>query len=295
MTLPFQPYQYDPTWYRAKYALGAQRLHRALPGSALDQGAPRRRFTSRTDDLLDQRWPAEPRALRDPGEPLDAVAADAQEVFDVARTALHRAGWRWVGRRAPWYVWLRPRRSPARDRDLADFLEAVVEPAAFVLVLSTRVARESPPDAIARVARGIPPPGASRPLNRRALTRRFRSMPREEWEARYLHQLITRPAPANAFSRALGVLGVARLRRRREPSSRALYNAACLLARMSTGDESIVTNAAVQLRRAIQRVPPGPRRERLVAWARRDPGLEGLRDAMPGAVEDAIRGAGLEP
>ena len=230
----------DPTPYRIRYGLGAQRLH-----SGDSEGALR----------------------------------DAKALIESTSAVLAEIGWRWVGRRPPWFAswykrapaWLwravrrffrRPRRRTiVGDWELAKFLADTVEPAAVALWWSARVADKkkmtAPPN------KKLPP---RKPLDRRAPIN-------DAWLRAYLDELAAGQRKRSALARALAWLGVSRWRPPREPTYRVQYNLACLFSRLAVALETsaLFDRSAACLEQSLAGAT-GPRRGEAARWALRHPG-----------------------
>jgi hypothetical protein len=304
MSNPFRPFEYDASWYRIVYSRAAHRLHLASRSPTHRPKGPGEHTERILTEFFGPVSEERPTLLPPP----EAAVRDAEELLAVVNQALSHAGQRWAGRSRAWYARLKPRRSPARAGEVAEFLDRVVEPAAVVLLLSARLElgqseaiEEMLLDEVKRRRDGPPvvePPlvdreqGPRRPRRRRQ--RQAVDSPDQAaddaWLMAYLRMLLTderRQARPGVPARLLAALGVPRWRRLRPPSYRARYNVACLLSRLTSrranardreDASEFAREAAHQLRRCFNALPPGPRRDRLARWAWQDPGLEGLRD-----------------
>jgi len=292
---PFRRHEYDPTWYRVLYSRAAHALH------LLDTDARARPpgVGKETERILTEFF----------GEAIGGVALprpeiavrDAQELVRVSNQALSHAGHRWAGRRRAWYAPLKPRRSPARDRDMAEFLESILEPAAVVLLLSARLrAEQLDVKLVSELVRSHGrvsvdrEKGPRRPAEIRGeLEPSNKAEEVDSWLGAYLRMLLMDDRERNEESRTRRVLariGFTRWRRARPPSYRVRYNLACLLSRLTERvadvrdrDETdeLGDAALEQLRLCFRALAPGPRRDRLARWAWQDPGLAGIRGNEP--------------
>lgn len=266
----------DPVAYRVDYSLAVQALHARSESPAKEEAYELERLgeiieTVRHGLLVGEGGPA---------PDLEWAQDLCARLVKASARELNRQGWRWPGRRPPWFV--RYRRRP-RNRRLAEFLDGVLEPAAVVLFWSCQIElggslwwREEmdyrQPDRLLLV---------------------FDSEPGEvdiRWLASYLNEMLDPdPAPPRGWRSHLARLGVSRLRRRSEPNPRVRYNLACLCSRLAgspyaTRDEDspqiLLRIAAAQLAAALDGLD-GHRREALSEWSRQDPGLAVLRSVSP--------------
>lgn len=293
----------DPTWYRIRYSLAAQRLHTASAGDyrvLSDDWKPSDALGEETRNLIDglrkRLEPAmEEEAVKDG---FITAGADARGLLADIVGVLDASGWRWVGRRPAWIVrvwhrlWSRllhrlsrrrwSRRPAVIDFRLANFLDTVVEPATVALLLSARVGQGWRPKVTALAST------SDRESSQREmagpLDRRDREVS-DSWLECYLEQLLaSEPARPRLWKRLLARLGVARFRQRAPLGYRVEYNLACLFSRlvpfyeetMEVGRPNLVDLAATHLQRSIG-AAAGRRRKRVASWAWQDPGLAGLR------------------
>jgi hypothetical protein len=265
----------DPTWYRIGYSLAAQRLHAAMPDEDRVWGENPGGLTGEIIDALRERQGRS----REYGRGPVAAEAEALRLLVTTATVLAASGWRWAGRRPSWSarLWARTvrRRRRVADPRLAEFLDAVVEPAAVVLLWSARVEAghglERTPEIAGRAY-------ASRPIDRKRLG--------AAWLVRYLDELLTpEPLPAKRWRRLLGALGFTRFRAARSRGYRVEYNLACLLSRTivfdgegdpDPRDQEAANAAASHLQRCFDAVG-GPSLEQIASWAWQDPGLANLK------------------
>lgn len=311
----------DPTWYRIRYSLAAQRLHTATAGGdrvSYDRqpnDAPGEELWNLIGGLRERLQPAEKEEAVEFG--FVVAEADAHGLLSDIVRVLDASGWRWVGRRPPRIVrlwrglWSRllhrlsSRHPTVINFRLANFLDTVVEPATVALLWSARIEQGWRPDPgtlesiSARDSSAMGP--AAGPLDRgdREVS--------EGWLEHYLEQLLASEAVRPRFwRRLLARLGVTRFRQRAPLGYRVEYNLACLLSRMVPVNEEmteaeranlvdLVALAGMHLQRSIG-ATTSRRRKRVVSWAWRDPGLAGLRGVdrrffeimvgpLPGALE----------
>jgi hypothetical protein len=265
----------DPVAYRVDYSLAAQALLAGSESTARGrEQAPERLF-----EILDTVRHGLLVGEGGPTPDLEWARALSAHLVKASARELNRQGWRWPGRRPPWFV--RYRRRP-RNRRLAEFLDGVLEPATVALFWSCHIALgEDPwwetldyrqPDRLLLV---------------------FDSEPGEvdvRWLASYLTEMLDPdPDPPEGWRSHLARLGVSRLRQRSKPNPRVRYNLACLYSRLAgspsagTADDRhsiLLQVAAAQLAAALDGLD-GHRREALSEWSRQDPGLEFLRSQSP--------------
>jgi hypothetical protein len=268
----------DPTWYRIVYALAVQQLHASEPAGAAEPDAEDLR--ARVARLLTS-------SESQPERPSLSDAEDtARRLLDASSSELARAGWRWASQRPAWHVRryrrLRSWRQGVVRGELADFLDRTLEPATVALLWSIAVARGQalPPDRLSARAEDKRPE-----VDRRAAID-------EGWLTAYLELLLAPPPRIRGVARrVLGVIGFGRHRPRRAPSDRVLYNLACTYSRaaVATGRaQSAYLHTAVALLTRCFAGAAGRRAARLAQWARRDPGLAGLRELAPAKFEAIV-------
>lgn len=290
MSLPPAPAT-DPTWYRLRYSLAAQRLHVASVGAGEIDLELLEELTGGVGMSAD---------LSELETSFPAAEMEARWLLASAAAILLRSGRRWVGcppsrlgrawaRVRHRWARLRRRAHPLASARLAAFLEEVVEPAALVLFWSAGVGRESEDLTIDLRAR------AAAPLDRR----QWIGDESDRWRRDYLDYLLAPMLlPRSRPRRLLAALGLSRFSQPRRPGYRVDYNLACLLSRLLAFDrqriagqerEAIVNAAATHLRRSLDALG-SERRRRVARWAWRDPGLAALRRESDGAPFRRIAG-----
>lgn len=212
-----------------------------------------------------------------------AIPEQAAELVGRAARQLTLFGHRGVHQQPPWHVRVQQRRRGRERLLLTRFLDRLLEPASVVLYFSGLVAERKNPD--------VPPepPDSAAPPDRTkapAAPGEGPARAREEWLRQYLAFLRAESAPR--IVPIHGPLGRLDLRRPPQPASpnyRVRYNLACLFSRLAAseagGDDGVqksyLAEAKRQLRQSLAAVR-GRQRRAIVAWAEKDPGLEGLRE-----------------
>jgi hypothetical protein len=302
----------DPSWYRIQYALATRQLMTALDrrpdghiraetsvgsrphGVRSEAGSPPGTFSSDDIPTLEREvW-----NLLFPGAEVPAQSAqhstadlltaerDAVDLIAATTDVLDADGYRWAGRRPGiGRRWRRLTRKKARwrNRQLDEFLDEVIEPAAVVVFWSVQAASGravnvptkrawTAPDrrAAAKAAAAYRPQGAERMGDDEAL---------RAWFEAYLLDLEANPALLRR-QRLAAFLGARRWRRRAPLNYRVQYNLACLHSRLAGQDRgSELESAANYLRLAVKNAGT-VRARRLRPWAWSDPGLSHLRIGM---------------
>jgi hypothetical protein len=262
----------DPTTYRIEYSLAVELLHAASKDEAQEAPLPEGAVESlaelsRVVEIARSALSREERGLEHGGE----ASKQALNLVQASATELSRQGWRYPGRRPPWYVRYRCKR---HSRRLAEFLNRVLEPATVVLFWSSLV-EEGWPTLEFEASTG--------PVDRRQLLaalREERSAAAQLLRAYLYEMLDPKHEPLSPWQRLLAHLGAVRLRPRSEPEPRIRYNLACLFSRIASRKspqaEQELTESARQLSIALAG-SHGREREAMARWARRDPGLSHLR------------------
>jgi hypothetical protein len=259
----------DPTWYRIRYSLAAQRLHAASVGARglrLDDLAERAEVTDLPDAtraafhdiahlaraLSEGMFGLQGSAERPGSLGTDFADAEAEalSLLTVTTRILSRSGWRWVGCRPSRFArrwarlrwrWARLRRRLARaSRRLArSGRDGEPLPPLADQGLAEFLAGVVEPAAVvlfwsARIGQEYPPVikpegGGDRPLDRKV----WSGEGGDPWQWLYLNRLLAREWPRmSRRRRVLTALGLSRFSQPSPPSYRVDYNLACLLSRM---------------------------------------------------------------
>lgn len=270
----------DPVFYRIRYSLLAQELHKATV-------KPKKGDAHRPEPLPGEKKLSE--------QTLELIAETAEE--------LRRLGWRWVGAKPSWLVRLFRRRRDNEYVALGEFLDGVFEPAAVVMYWSCRV-NEGDWELAEQALSGKLPTLPRGWRNRRNIPkrlliamrrrrRRLRQMDRrrltigrgrkqEAWLKNYL-AILTSPANPQRpfFGKFLIKLGFSRLQPLPPPGYRVHYNLACLHWRLATCNpdgnacQRHRDEAHKQWRECLAEASE-VQEARLSEWARKDPALKGL-------------------
>lgn len=276
--------RYDPTWHRTGYLLAAQILQantEAKERSLVELDENERSFL---EELCLQ-------STTPPSIPgLKAAEDQALSTAAQAASVLRRSGSRWVARRpAGWAKLVRWRRSAAATR-LIEFLNQTLEPSAVVLYWATRVEEGAMnPSQLLSLTRTD---SSAKALDRRKFKPQDAEAdpPSVEWLEAYVQGLLTpKQAHRGNLKRLAGWTGVSRHRAPLTPNYRVRYNLACLFSRAarrahpetkfrpeSDLAEFFLDESLRQLRDCLDQVGR-VRREKLVRWAWRDPGLAFVR------------------
>ncbi|HEX3361913.1 MAG TPA: hypothetical protein VHS74_13050 [Solirubrobacterales bacterium] len=289
-------YEEDPIAYRIAYSRVTQTLHLATEGKG--KGMP----STRVDKAVEKLVASEPIGGQ------DQLAGDAMrealELIEHTRAKLVRLGWEWIG----WVPSKRRRKRAIKDcgglpgitrpgkrrkhikeaRELAEFLDQVVEPATVVLYYSARV-RARGYDSSLFLAEE-----SSVPLGRRGVhldAQQDASASPPPWLRSYLGYLIA-GSPEKPRKRP-GRFG---WKRREVVDFRVRYNLACLYCRLGAAtaqSDRAFALAADQLRKSIEHAPLDERAA-LMKGAPDDPALKCLpTDAFKGLASDQPGGVHL--
>jgi hypothetical protein len=285
MTKPPNDVRSDATWYRILYAAAAHRLHAAASREA-------DRYDT-LPDALQERFKTYLGRSEARTPTYESAENAACHLVDITRQALLGAGHRWPRRpqRSGIRRLLRPRRrSPLHgDKRLTTFLDRTLEPAAVVMLCSARLERGEP----------VPLEIGAKDHSYVVADRGAKQIDRK-WLGAYVTELTADNAPTRTrWQRLAKRIRILKYRDAGSPNYRVRYNLACLFARAAAAEakpsdvprKELLARAAKELQSALVGVD-ALRRERVVEWARMDPGLAGLRSGAPELFEASLATAG---